>query len=135
MARVTVEDCITQVPNRFELVMVAAQRTRQLAAGAPLTVERNNDRNPVVALREIAEGTVDTAKLKDAALITFRQNLQAEMSEEIAAHLAEETQPLQDYTPELSLTGEPDEEEAALDAEFSELEKNLDHEMESGGEE
>src|SRR5689334_1902837 len=130
MARVTVEDCITRIPNRFELVIVASQRTRQLAAGAPITVERNNDRNPVVALREIAEHTVDTDKLKDAVLTTFRQHVQAEISEEAAELLAEETQTLQDFTPELSLTGELDEEEAALDAEFSELEKNLDAESE-----
>jgi DNA-directed RNA polymerase subunit omega len=130
MARVTVEDCITRIPNRFELVMVASQRTRQLAAGAPITVERNNDRNPVVALREIAEKTVDTDKLKDAVLTTFRQHIQAEASEEGAALLAEETQTLQDFTPELSLTGELDEEEAALDAEFTELEKSLESKSE-----
>lgn len=126
MARVTVEDCITRIPNRFDLVLIATQRTRQLAAGAPLTVERNNDRNPVVALREIAENTVDTGKLTDAMLNGFRQQVQAEANEEVAEHLAEETQALRDFTPELSLTGELDEEEAALDAEFTELEKNLD---------
>lgn len=126
MARVTVEDCITRVPNRFDLVMVASQRTRQLTAGAQPTIERDNDRNPVVALREIAENKVDAEKLKEAAITSFRQHVQAETSEELAEHLAEETQPLQDFTPELSLTGELDEEEAALDAEFTELEKNLD---------
>lgn len=126
MARVTVEDCITRIPNRFELVMVASQRTKQLGAGAPVTVERDNDRNPVVALREIAEHTVDTEKLKDAMLNSFRQQVQAEANEEIAEHFAEETQTLRDFTPELSLTGELDEEEAALDAEFTELEKKLE---------
>jgi DNA-directed RNA polymerase subunit omega len=55
MARVTVEDCILKVPNRFELVMLAAQRARAISAGVPLTIERDNDKNPVVALREIAE--------------------------------------------------------------------------------
>ena len=55
MARVTVEDCVDKVPNRFELVMLAAHRARSLAAGAPLTVDRDNDKNPVVALREIAD--------------------------------------------------------------------------------
>jgi DNA-directed RNA polymerase subunit omega len=130
MARVTVEDCVTRIPNRFELVMVASQRTRQLAAGAPIMVERNNDRNPVVALREIAEKKVDTDKLKEAVLMSFRQHIQAETSEEAAELLAEETQTLQDYTPELSLTGELDEEEAALDAEFTALEKNLEAEAE-----
>lgn len=64
MARVTVEDCVLRVPNRFELVMLAAQRARNLGAGAPLTVDRDNDKNPVVALREIAEGTIDLAELE-----------------------------------------------------------------------
>ncbi len=58
MARVTVEDCVLKVPNRFDLVMVAAQRSRDILAGAPLTLERDNDKNPVIALREIAEESV-----------------------------------------------------------------------------
>jgi DNA-directed RNA polymerase subunit omega len=64
MARVTVEDCVVKVPNRFELVMLAAQRGRNLGAGATLTVDRDNDKNPVVALREIADGTVDLGELE-----------------------------------------------------------------------
>lgn len=58
MARVTVEDCITIIPNRFELVIAAAQRAKQISAGAPLTVDRDNDKDSVVSLREIAEKTV-----------------------------------------------------------------------------
>lgn len=65
MARVTVEDCVERVPNRFELVMLAAQRARNIGAGALLTVDRDNDRNPVVALREIAEETVPLKDLED----------------------------------------------------------------------
>jgi DNA-directed RNA polymerase subunit omega len=65
MARVTVEDCVEKIQNRFELVMVAAQRARKIGSGAPLTVDRDNDKNPVVALREIAEGTVDVEDLKE----------------------------------------------------------------------
>jgi DNA-directed RNA polymerase subunit omega len=57
MARVTVEDCVDKVPNRFELVMLAAHRAREITAGSPLTVSRDNDKNPVVSLREIAEET------------------------------------------------------------------------------
>lgn len=64
MARVTVEDCILRVPNRFELVLLAAQRARNISRGEELTVDRDNDKNPVVALREIAEGTVDLAALE-----------------------------------------------------------------------
>ena len=65
MARVTVEDCILKVSNRFELVMVSAQRARRIGTGAPLTVDRDNDKNPVVALREIAEETVSIDDLKE----------------------------------------------------------------------
>ena len=65
MARVTVEDCVDKVPNRFELVMLAAHRARSLASGSPLTVERDNDKNPVVALREIAEETLTADQLRE----------------------------------------------------------------------
>ncbi len=65
MARVTVEDCIEKLPNRFELVMVASQRARRIGTGAPLTVDRDNDKNPVVALREIAEETVNIEELQE----------------------------------------------------------------------
>jgi DNA-directed RNA polymerase subunit omega len=64
MARVTVEDCITIIPNRFELVLLAAQRARDISAGLALTVDRDNDKNPVIALREIAEQTVDFDELR-----------------------------------------------------------------------
>jgi DNA-directed RNA polymerase subunit omega len=64
MARVTVEDCIEKVPNRFQLILLAAQRSREIAAGSSVTVERDNDKNPIVALREIADGTVNVDNLK-----------------------------------------------------------------------
>lgn len=65
MARVTVEDCVDKVTNRFELVMVASQRARKIGSGAALTVDRDNDKNPVVALREIADKTIDVPELKE----------------------------------------------------------------------
>lgn len=65
MARVTVEDCIEKIPNRFELVMVASQRARKIGSGAALTLDRDNDKNPVVALREIAVESVDIGHLKE----------------------------------------------------------------------
>ncbi len=65
MARVTVEDCVVRIPNRFELVMLAAQRARAVASGAPITVELDNDKTPVVALREIADGTINLVELED----------------------------------------------------------------------
>ncbi|MGB4058509.1 MAG: DNA-directed RNA polymerase subunit omega [Alphaproteobacteria bacterium] len=65
MARVTVEDCIEKLPNRFELVMVAAQRARKIGSGAALTIDRDNDKNPVVSLREVAGETVPLDQLKE----------------------------------------------------------------------
>ena len=65
MARVTVEDCIDKIPNRFDLVLASAQRARNISTGNPLTIDRDNDKNPVVALREIALETIDTDVLRD----------------------------------------------------------------------
>jgi DNA-directed RNA polymerase subunit omega len=65
MARVTVEDCIKKIDNRFELVMIAAQRARSLSSGSELTLERDNDKNPVVALREIADNTLDLSEIEE----------------------------------------------------------------------
>jgi DNA-directed RNA polymerase omega subunit len=64
MARVTVEDCVQKVPNRFELVLLAAQRARNLSRGEELTIDRDNDKNPVVALREIADETIELGKIE-----------------------------------------------------------------------
>lgn len=77
MARVTVEDCVEQVPNRFELVMMAGQRARTISAGAPLTVDRDNDKNPVVALREIADTTLNLSELEEM-LVRGHQRLVAD---------------------------------------------------------
>jgi DNA-directed RNA polymerase subunit omega len=78
MARITVEDCVTRVPNRFELVMLAAQRARDISAGAPLSLERDNDKNPVVALREIAEGTVELDHLRYELIHGLRRHVEIE---------------------------------------------------------
>ena len=78
MARITVEDCVTRIPNRFELVMLAAQRARDVSAGAPLTVERDNDKNPVVALREIADGTVELDHLRYELIHGLRRHVEIE---------------------------------------------------------
>jgi DNA-directed RNA polymerase subunit omega len=113
MARVTVEDCIVKVPNRFDLVMRAAQRARAVSAGSALTVERDNDKNPVVALREIAEETVDVEELGDALikdqqkhvemddpeedemdLIAMQQEMSGEVDEASPEASASETQPV-----------------------------------------
>ena len=72
MARVTVEDCVLKVPNRFELVLLAAQRAKDISAGAPMTVDQDRDKNPVVALREIAEETINLDDLQNT-LVTGMQ--------------------------------------------------------------
>ncbi len=84
MARVTVEDCIDKIPNRFELVLLAAHRARGISAGAQLTVERDNDKNPVVALREIADETVQQDALEES-LITGLERVGDAEEEEAAA--------------------------------------------------
>lgn len=82
MARVTVEDCVLKIPNRFELVMTAAQRARDVAAGAGLTIERDNDKNPVVALREIADETVDFAELEETLIKGLQRYVESDEPEE-----------------------------------------------------
>ena len=82
MARVTVEDCVTRVPNRFDLVMVASQRAREISAGAQITLERDNDKNPVVALREIADGTVNTDDLSNSVVTGLQKHVENDEPEE-----------------------------------------------------
>ena len=72
MARVTVEDCVDKIPNRFDLVLLAAQRAREISGGAELTIDRDRDKNPVVALREIAETTVRPAVLKESVISSLQ---------------------------------------------------------------
>lgn len=90
MARVTVEDCEKVVPNRFDLVVLAAQRTRQILAGDAITVEDNDEKKPVIALREIAARTVSIDGLKDATVNSFRSFVPSEESEEDLDDIAEE---------------------------------------------
>ena len=71
MARVTVEDCITEIPNRFELVLIASQRAKQISVGNPLTVDRDNDKDAVVSLREIAEKTISLPQLEEVLIQSF----------------------------------------------------------------
>ena len=87
MARVTVEDCVDKVPNRFELVMLAAHRAREVAAGAPITVERDNDKNPVVALREIAEETQLADDLRERLIESNQTQIEVDEPEEDAMAL------------------------------------------------
>jgi DNA-directed RNA polymerase subunit omega len=82
MARVTVEDCVLRVPNRFDLVLVASQRAREISAGAQLTLERDNDKNPVVALREIADASVNIDELSNSVVTGLQKHVENDEPEE-----------------------------------------------------
>ncbi len=91
MARVTVEDCVVKIPNRFDLVMVASQRAREIAAGASITLDRDNDKNPVVALREIADETINLDGLREALVKGLQRQVEVdEPEEEILEVMADE---------------------------------------------
>ncbi len=113
MARITVEDCVERVPSRFELVMLAAQRARNISAGAGLTVERDNDKNPVVALREIADETVELDHLRYELVHGLRRHLELGGDDEARAELEAESAPPpglheSGLPPELSYADEAD---------------------------
>ena len=116
MARVTVEDCIQKVPNRFDLVLFAAQRARNLSRGEELTIDRDNDKNPVVALREIAEETIELPRLEQDLIRSLARAPEPEPADEEVLDLIPTDQNifgLQDVSAE--------EEAAALAAEAEEL--------------
>ena len=99
MARVTVEDCVDKVPNRFELVMLAAHRAREISAGSPITVDRDNDKNPVVSLREIADETQSAEELRERAIEAHQTQIEVDEPEEDAMALlmgAENDKPVED---------------------------------------
>ena len=81
MARVTVEDCIDKVENRFDLVLLASHRARMISSGSQITVERDNDKNPVVALREIAESTISPADLREELVHSLQKYVEVDEPE------------------------------------------------------
>ena len=87
MARVTVEDCVDKIPNRFELVLLAAHRARSIANGSAITVAPENDKNPVIALREIAEKTVSPEDMKEGLINSIQKNTEVDEPESVAAPL------------------------------------------------
>ena len=120
MARVTVEDCVLKVPNRFELVLLAAQRARDIASGAPLTVDRDNDKGPVVALREIADVTIPLDTLQNNVIKSMQKHVEIDEPEE--DHDVEIGAPAS-WAADLAPLGEGDEDvadEAAVDEELQE---------------
>ena len=91
MARVTVEDCIDKVDNRFELVLLAGHRARQISQGAPITVPRDNDKNPVVALREIADETLSPDDLKEDLIHSLQKHVEVDEPEADGEAIADQT--------------------------------------------
>ncbi|MEM9350206.1 MAG: DNA-directed RNA polymerase subunit omega [Pseudomonadota bacterium] len=99
MARVTVEDCVDKVPNRFELVMLAAHRAREISSGAPITVDRDNDKNPVVSLREIADETQSAEELRERLIESNQTQIEVDEPEDDSMSLlmgAEQDKPADD---------------------------------------
>jgi DNA-directed RNA polymerase subunit omega len=91
MARVTVEDCIDKLPNRFELVLLSAHRARMISQGAPLAVERDNDKNPVVALREIADEQVNTDDLREEYIHAMQKHVEVDEPEQSEVPLIQQS--------------------------------------------
>jgi DNA-directed RNA polymerase subunit omega len=127
MARVTVEDCVQKVPNRFELVLLAAQRARNLSRGEELTIDRDHDKNPVVALREIAEETVALPLLEQDLIKSLSRSPEPEPADEEVLDLIPTDQNifgLQDVSAEEEASAmpvgdlSPDDIEAAIEAEL-----------------
>ncbi len=87
MARVTIEDCILQVPNRFDLVVLAARRSRDIASGAPLAIERDDDKNPIIALREIAGQHVHAEEISESVTQSFQRFVETDDAEEAVVEL------------------------------------------------
>ena len=123
MARVTVEDCVVQIPNRFELVMVAAQRAREIASGASITLDRDNDKNPVVALREIADVTINVDGLREYLVKGLQRQVEIdEPEDEVLEVMADEQALAQAMMAGAAQAAEADEEivEIGPDAETDE---------------
>ena len=129
MARVTVEDCVDKVPNRFDLVLLAAHRARMISSGSQLTIDRDNDKNPVVALREIADETIELGKIEQDLVKSLSRAPEPEPADEEVLDLIPTDQNifgLQDVTADeesasLPVEGEemsPEDLEAAIEAEL-----------------
>tara|TARA_R110000868_G_scaffold189695_2_gene432956 strand:- start:7601 stop:8113 length:513 start_codon:yes stop_codon:yes gene_type:complete len=119
MARVTVEDCVTIIPNRFELVLLASQRARDISAGVPLTVDRDNDKNAVVSLREVAEQTIDFEELRRHIVHGVNRHADLNFEDDNILALTEETisETMADSNDITEVAFEGDEVEAEVEAE------------------
>ena len=134
MARVTVEDCVKKIPNRFDLVIAAAQRSREISNGIAIEVDRDNDKNPVVSLREIASEVVDAESLQERFIRSMQKNLnkeennieaEASLEEEFAAYL-NESKPETTSNEDIVFTKIKQEEEGSFEDVSEEMIKNED---------
>lgn len=108
MARVTVEDCVDKVQNRFDLVLLAGHRARMISTGSEITIDRDNDKNPVVALREIAEETVSPEDLKEGLIHSLQKHVEVDEPEEEIVPVVEVATPMVDVIQMPGETEQPD---------------------------
>ena len=130
MARVTVEDCIDKIPNRFDLVLAAAQRARHISTGNPLTIDRDNDKNPVVALREIADETIDPDKLRDDIVnglqkLTNNEFVEDEEDEILEDNRLEDNYTIDDELSEFKMNNDSNDVQNKINPGFHDVDENL----------
>ena len=130
MARVTVEDCIEKIPNRFDLVLAAAQRARDISTGNPLTIDRDNDKNPVVALREIADETIDPDKLRDDIVnglqkLTNNEFVEDEEDENLEDNRLEDNYSINDELNEFKMNNDSNDVQNKINPGFHDVDENL----------
>ena len=130
MARVTVEDCVDKIPNRFDLVLAAAQRARHISTGNPLTIDRDNDKNPVVALREIADETIDPDKLRDDIVnglqkLTNNEFVEDEEDEILEDNRLEDNYTINDELSEFKMNNDSNDVQNKINPGFHDVDENL----------
>ncbi len=130
MARVTVEDCIEKIPNRFDLVLAAAQRARHISTGNPLTIDRDNDKNPVVALREIAEETIDPDKIRDDIVnglqkLTNNEFVEDEEDDILEDNTLEDNYTINDELSEFKMNNDSNDVQNKINPGFHDVDENL----------
>jgi DNA-directed RNA polymerase subunit omega len=130
MARVTVEDCIEKIPNRFDLVLAAAQRARQISTGNPLTIDRDNDKNPVVALREIADETIDPDKLRDDIVnglqkLTNNEFVEDEEDDILEDNTLEDNYTINDELSDFKMNNDSNDVQNKINPGFHDVDENL----------
>ena len=130
MARVTVEDCIEKIPNRFDLVLAAAQRARHISTGNPLTIDRDNDKNPIVALREIAGETIDPDKLRDDIVnglqkLTNTEFVEDKEDENLEDNRLEDNYSINDELNEFKMNNDSHDLQNKINSGFQDVDENL----------